>query len=55
MLLAAFDERRPTGDVDFLARQVLNDIDAITALVLEVLAVEIEDGVIFNLPSVGPT
>lgn len=48
MLLAAFDERRPTADVDFLARQVSNDVDAIAALVREVLAVEIDDGVIFE-------
>jgi predicted nucleotidyltransferase component of viral defense system len=48
MLLAAFDERRPTADVDLLARQVPNDIDAIAALVREVLAVEIDDGVIFE-------
>ena len=48
MLLAAFDERRPTADVDFLARQVSNDIDAIAALVREILAVEIDDGVVFE-------
>ena len=48
MLLAAFGERRPTADVDFLARQVSNDIDAIAALVREILAVEIDDGVVFD-------
>lgn len=48
MLLAAFDERRPTADVDFLARQVSNDIDAIASLVRDILAMKIDDGVIFE-------
>jgi len=48
MLLAAFDERRPTADVDLLAQQVPNDIDAIAALVREILAVEVDDGVVFE-------
>lgn len=48
LLLAAFDARRPTADVDFLAREVSNDVDAIAALVREILAVEIDDGVIFE-------
>ncbi len=48
MLLAAFYERRPTGDIDFLAQQVSNDTDAIAALVREILAVEIDDGVVFE-------
>lgn len=48
MLLAAFDERRPTADVDLLARMVSNDVDTIVALVQEVLAVEVDDGVLFE-------
>ncbi|MGH3481373.1 MAG: nucleotidyl transferase AbiEii/AbiGii toxin family protein [Nocardioidaceae bacterium] len=48
MLLAAFDERRPTADVDLLARQVSNDADTIAALVRDVLAVEVDDGVVFE-------
>lgn len=48
MLLAAFDERRPTADVDLLARMVSNDVEMIAALVREVLAVEADDGVVFE-------
>ncbi|MGH2789315.1 MAG: nucleotidyl transferase AbiEii/AbiGii toxin family protein [Actinomycetota bacterium] len=48
MLLAAFDERRPTADVDLLARMVANDVDVIVALVRDVLAIEVDDGVVFE-------
>lgn len=49
MLLAAFGERRPTADVDLLARQVSNDVEAVSGLVGEVLAIEIDDGVVFEV------
>jgi len=48
MLLAAFDERRPTADVDLLARAVNNDIESMTRIVFEVLAVTVDDGVEFE-------
>lgn len=48
MLLAAFDERRPTADVDLLARQVSNDVEAVRGLVGEVLGIEVDDGVVFD-------
>lgn len=48
MLLAAFGERRPTADVDLLARMASNDVDTISALVREVLGVEVHDGVVFE-------
>jgi predicted nucleotidyltransferase component of viral defense system len=48
MLLAAFDERRPTADVDLLARAVNNDVESTTRIVVEVLAVKVEDGVEFE-------
>jgi predicted nucleotidyltransferase component of viral defense system len=48
MLLAAFDERRPTADVDLLARAVNNDVESMTRIVVEVLAVEDDDGVAFE-------
>lgn len=48
MLLAAFDERRPTADVDLLATAVANDVETISAVVREVLAVEVDDGVVFE-------
>lgn len=48
MLLAAFDERRPTADVDLLAKAIANDIEVISGVVREVLAVEVDDGVTFE-------
>ncbi len=47
--LAAFGERRPTRDVDLLARATQSDIDSVAALVREVLAVEVDDGVVFDV------
>ena len=49
MLLAAFDERRPTGDVDLLARSITNDVEALSDIVRQVLAVPAEDGVTFDV------
>lgn len=49
MLLAAFDDRRPTADVDLLARALENDIEAATGIVRDVLAVPVGDGVVFDL------
>jgi len=49
MLLAAFDERRPTGDVDLLARSIVNDVDSISDIVRQILAVPAEDGVAFDV------
>lgn len=48
MLLAAFDERRPTADVDLLATAVANDVETISGVVREVLAIEVDDGVVFE-------
>jgi hypothetical protein len=48
MLLAAFDERRPTADVDLLATAIANDVETISAVVREVLAVDVDDGVVFE-------
>jgi predicted nucleotidyltransferase component of viral defense system len=48
MLLAAFAERRPTRDVDLLARATDNDIEAVVTLIRDVLAVDVEDGVVFD-------
>jgi len=38
MLLAAYDARRPTADVDALARHIANDQDAVVARITEVPA-----------------
>lgn len=47
VLLAAFDTRRPTGDVDLAARQLANDTATILGLVRSVLTVPLseDDGV----------
>jgi hypothetical protein len=44
VLLAAFDARRPTRDIDFLAQDISHDQDAVMAMVREVAAPELEDG-----------
>lgn len=48
MLLAVFEERRPTGDVDLLARSTDNDVDAIAGIVREVALAEVDDGVTYE-------
>lgn len=48
MLLAALDERRPTADVDLLAEAIDNEIESISAVVREVLAIDADDGVTFD-------
>ena len=44
MLLAAFDARRPTADVDALARHIANDQNTILARVVEIAHLPDEDG-----------
>jgi hypothetical protein len=48
VLLAAFDARRPTRDVDLAAVDLANDVDNIRALVNEILAVARDDGLEFD-------
>jgi|AntDryMetagUQ889_1029465.scaffolds.fasta_scaffold14999_1 predicted nucleotidyltransferase component of viral defense system len=48
MLLAVFEERRPTRDVDLLARATRNNVETVVALIRDVLAVEADDGVVFD-------
>jgi len=49
MLLAAFDDRRPTADVDLLARSIDNEVEAIAEVVRDILSVLVEDGVVFDV------
>lgn len=44
VLLAAFDERRPTRDVDLAGLQIDNAIDNVTRAIVEIASVEIDDG-----------
>lgn len=49
MLLAAMDARRPTRDVDLLALRVSNDAIAIREIVVAIAAVDVDDGLGFDL------
>lgn len=49
MLLAAFDGRRPTADVDLLARSIANEVESIADVVRQVLALPADDGVTFDV------
>ncbi len=47
VLLAAFDLRRPTRDIDFLALEVDNEPAAVGRLIAEVAQLEVDDGLEF--------
>lgn len=53
MLLAAFDQRRPTRDLDLHAEQLANDLGTIRDLIVDVARVPIDDGLVFDLDSVA--
>ena len=44
VLLAAFDERRPTRDVDLAGLQLDNAIETVTEAIVEIASIEIDDG-----------
>ena len=48
MLLAVFEERRPTRDVDLLGMAIANEAGSVAALVTEITAIEVDDGVAFR-------
>jgi hypothetical protein len=45
MLLAAYDARRPTADLDALARSIASDQEAIVSVVSDVARLRLDDGV----------
>ncbi len=47
VLLAAFDLRRPTRDIDFLALEVDSEPTAVAKLVAEIAGIELDDGLAF--------
>ncbi len=49
VLLAAFNERRPTRDIDLQAQAIENNMDAIRRTVCEIAAITLDDGVIFDI------
>ncbi|MDR1634248.1 MAG: nucleotidyl transferase AbiEii/AbiGii toxin family protein [Bifidobacteriaceae bacterium] len=55
MLLAAFDTRRPTRDVDLEALAIDNDAEVVLGLIRQVLAIPLpdDDGLLFDLASLS--
>lgn len=51
VLLAAFDSRRPTRDIDLSASAIANDANEVRDVVVQVLAVEVDDGLSFDARS----
>lgn len=51
VLLAALHERRPTRDIDLQAQAIANDSDTIRAMVCEIAAIPLDDGVLFDTQS----
>jgi hypothetical protein len=49
VLLAAFDERRPTRDIDLQAHALANDMETILKATREIAAITLDDGVIFDI------
>ncbi len=49
VLLAAYDTRRPTNDIDFQAQALANDADTVLRLVREISAIERDDGLVYDL------
>lgn len=52
VLLAAFDNRRPTRDVDVAALDLDNDPEHMARVIREILSTPADDGVIFDLDSI---
>ncbi|MCM2258766.1 MAG: nucleotidyl transferase AbiEii/AbiGii toxin family protein [Vicinamibacteria bacterium] len=48
VLLAAFDVRRPTRDVDLAARQIDGDVEGALAVIREIATLPVDDGVVFD-------
>ncbi len=53
MLLAAFEQRRPTRDVDLLALGTDNDEKVVLELIRDVAAVEVDDGLVFLFDTIS--
>lgn len=53
VLLAAFDIRRPTRDIDFSTLNMNNDVEYALKLCLEIASVIQEDGVVFDFTAIS--
>ena len=49
VLLAAYDTRRPTNDIDFQARTLANEADTVLGLVRKISSIERDDGLIYDV------
>ena len=49
VLLAAYDTRRPTNDIDFQAQALANDAETVLRLVREISSIERDDGLIYDI------
>jgi hypothetical protein len=52
VLLAAFSLRRPTKDIDVEATRISNDVHDVTDRIMAVAALDLDDGITFDLPSI---
>ncbi len=52
MLLAAFDSRRPTRDVDLAAHDLNNDVQEVRSVVSEIAGIKIDDGLVLDTTSI---
>jgi hypothetical protein len=48
VLLAAYDSRRATRDIDFAARAIQNDVEDVMSLVAKIMRQPVDDGITFN-------
>ena len=48
VLLAAFEARRPTRDVDLHAHHVNSDVESVLVLIRSIAAIDVEDGLVFS-------
>lgn len=53
VLLAAYDARRATRDIDFAAQEVSNDVENILEIVTAVMEVELTDGLSYNIDTLS--
>jgi hypothetical protein len=48
VLLAAYDTRRPTRDLDFQVKAVANEANTVLGVVREIASMELDDGLVFD-------
>ncbi len=53
VLLAAFEERRATRDIDLQGQAVDGDVDSVCAMACEIASIAIDDGVVFETEMVS--